>query len=253
MLDYPGCGLGSLGAVGISSVYPWFSDRQPIAISLVTIGIPLGAFAWPPIMTWLINKYAWKGAFIVVAGIHLQSAVLFALLRKPPLVNDGSDVTSVNHSDEGKLLLEDFHSEHTGRGNAILQIGRRHQYVKGFCGWCEVLNNKSFPIFFLGLFVINFGHIVPLAYSTTRGILLGFSQSKSALLASSVGAGNGLGRVIAGACGRGLGIAGRMHALVAFIALAGLVSMLSLAAKEYAHLMVYSVTWGILSGEYLYL
>ena len=91
--------MGFFANIAVSSVYPWFSKKQSMALSIVMIGVPIGAFIWPPFVSWLNHEYSWKGAFIIVGGIQLQGLVFLALLHKPK-VNKINSLPNINIADK---------------------------------------------------------------------------------------------------------------------------------------------------------
>ncbi|ELU03901.1 hypothetical protein CAPTEDRAFT_228659 [Capitella teleta] len=232
-----GIGLGGFGTVSISSVYPWFSRRQPLAVAIVMLGIPVGAFLWPPIVTQLVHVYSWRGAFVIVAGIHLQAVVFFALIRMPPkpkvieLQVNSDDKVSTRKTD-------DTETEHAAAKKST------------FCSWIILFQNPAFPVLFFGLFLLNFGHVVPFTYTTARGILLGYSDTHSAVLASIIGVGSGIGRLLAGIFGSRADGDWRVKACGTGLLLAGFTSIISYSSNNYWFLASYSGIWGFLAGIY---
>jgi MFS family permease len=96
--------------------------------------------------------------------------------------------------------------------------------------------------------LVNFGHTVPFSYMTARGILLGYSDTHSAILASLVGVGSGVGRLAAGFGGSRASVKLRVLACGTGVFLAGLASMLSYCSNSFWFLGLYCGIWGFLAG-----
>ena len=58
-----------------------FKERRALATGLLSTGISIAFFVWPPVFRQLINFYGWRGAFIINSGIMLNAVVCGALLR----------------------------------------------------------------------------------------------------------------------------------------------------------------------------
>ncbi|XP_021360026.1 monocarboxylate transporter 4-like [Mizuhopecten yessoensis] len=84
-----GCGLTFIpGSVAVAR---YFTKRRNIAMGVAAAGGGVGAFAFPPIINYLNDKYSWKGMFMILSGISLNMCV-FALLYRP--------VTSPNNNND---------------------------------------------------------------------------------------------------------------------------------------------------------
>ncbi len=65
----------------ISAVTLYFDKKRVLATGLATMGSGLGMFAFSAICNFLINRYDWKNALLILGGITLQGCVLGMLLR----------------------------------------------------------------------------------------------------------------------------------------------------------------------------
>ena len=50
----------------------YFDKRHGLAMGLKAFGSSIGMFAGPPFARFLIDKYAWRGALMLLAGCQIQ-------------------------------------------------------------------------------------------------------------------------------------------------------------------------------------
>jgi AAHS family 4-hydroxybenzoate transporter-like MFS transporter len=84
----------ALGGLGFGAAYPnalalvsdWVNEKwRPHAISLLSIGIPVGISISAAVMPALLPEYGWRGAFLIFAAASVLLAVVVVLvLREPP-------------------------------------------------------------------------------------------------------------------------------------------------------------------------
>ncbi len=79
-----GLGAGVTWAVPTSLVQRWFANRRRagLALSLVTCGGGVGAFLYPPFISWLITSYGWREAYLIKGAMLLVVTGAGALLMK---------------------------------------------------------------------------------------------------------------------------------------------------------------------------
>ena len=58
-----------------------FESRRALAQGISAAGNSIGQFMWPPLIECLITLYGWRGAFLIIAGIHLQSCIIAMVLK----------------------------------------------------------------------------------------------------------------------------------------------------------------------------
>lgn len=253
-----GVGLGCYNNIGTSTIYPWFNKKRSLALSMVMCGIPLGAFVWPPLVTWLMHLYAWKGALIVCSGLHIHAYIAILLLRLPVLKQPDVIVKSLNIEDEKPKNLDSEISftkeieremlkiEHDIRIQSQQESEKQQRTV---WSWCELFFDPAFILFFAAVFFGNSGHIVPYMYSTVRGVLLGHTDTDSALLSSIIGACGGVGRIAAGFTGNRIGFRRRSIGCAIALCINGMASMCSAISDSFWYLALYSSFWGFASGR----
>ncbi|KAF0872554.1 MOT13 protein, partial [Crocuta crocuta] len=59
----------------------YFSRRRSLATGLALTGVGLSSFAFAPLFQWLVNRYAWRGALLLVSALSLHLVACGALLR----------------------------------------------------------------------------------------------------------------------------------------------------------------------------
>ncbi|MGE4060766.1 MAG: MFS transporter, partial [Sphingomonadales bacterium] len=75
---------GSLAGQALAS--QWFPGRMGLAMALVTCGGSIGGFTMPPLATWLLTEYGWRGANLALGGLVAAIGVplVWLVLRDPP-------------------------------------------------------------------------------------------------------------------------------------------------------------------------
>ncbi|XP_027481624.1 monocarboxylate transporter 13 isoform X2 [Zalophus californianus] len=81
----------------------YFSRRRSLATGLALTGVGLSSFAFAPLFQWLVSRYAWRGALLLVSALSLHLVACGALLRPLSLREDpvmggpGTQLTSLLH------------------------------------------------------------------------------------------------------------------------------------------------------------
>lgn len=81
-----GLGFGAAYPNGLALVSDWVSERwRPHAVSILSIGIPVGISVSAFVMPYLLPEYGWRGTFMIFgAGSILLGILAVLLLREPP-------------------------------------------------------------------------------------------------------------------------------------------------------------------------
>lgn len=110
---------GLLLAVGMSSIYlvptttisRWFVDRRGLALGILLAGLHLAFITGPPLAAFLINRFGWRAAYALLAGIMWVIAIPASLFtRFPPgpsgsgAVGDGLSRRAPEHGADGIAL-----------------------------------------------------------------------------------------------------------------------------------------------------
>lgn len=75
MLLFAGLGFGLIYLPAVVCVGFYFEARRSLATGIAVAGSGLGAFAFAPLATILLEQYGWKGANLILAGFILNCAV----------------------------------------------------------------------------------------------------------------------------------------------------------------------------------
>ena len=98
--------LASLGLCmtyipSIVAVTMYFDKRRGLATGLAVTGSGLGAFAFPPLLEFLLGQYSWRGALLVVGGICFNIVAAGSLFRPLPVDKDEDVLTIEGEGDSG--------------------------------------------------------------------------------------------------------------------------------------------------------
>ncbi|OQV25729.1 putative Monocarboxylate transporter 12 [Hypsibius exemplaris] len=81
--------FGVLGGIGFGLIYSpailcvcyYFDKRRAMAVGICVCGSGVGAFLFPPLVTLIIDHFAWQGSMLILAGLVLQVCIAGALMR----------------------------------------------------------------------------------------------------------------------------------------------------------------------------
>src|SRR3954447_3607260 len=101
-----GTAAGSSYTPLIATTTNWFTRNRSLAVALVSMGLAIGTVTVAPFATWIIVKYGWRTAMLVLGGLAWAVVVPAAfLLRRPPdqpddarLAPEDSAATSVSRA-----------------------------------------------------------------------------------------------------------------------------------------------------------
>ena len=77
-----GVGLGGGDAPVLSTVARWFNKGRGLATGITMAGGGIGILVVPPVVSWLIYSYGWRGSFAILGLISLAGIILAALFLK---------------------------------------------------------------------------------------------------------------------------------------------------------------------------
>jgi MFS family permease len=109
-----GIGLGGIDVIPLSTVSRWFKQNRGMMSGIVKVGTGVGMLTMPFFITWLIQQYGWRVAFMVLAVMILVCVLFFAqfLVRDPILksqvIDNGIQTAALSHneSEEGLTLRQ---------------------------------------------------------------------------------------------------------------------------------------------------
>lgn len=76
-----GFGLALCLVTSVVIVPYYFEKKQSLATGLSVCGTGIGTFLFPPLVSYLLENYGWRGAFLILAGFFLNIAVFGCLMR----------------------------------------------------------------------------------------------------------------------------------------------------------------------------
>ena len=83
-LSVSGCGVGLSYLSCMVCVQHYFTRRRALASGITMTGFSISTLVLPPFTRWLLDIYGWRGALMILAGIHIEGVFLSALLRPLP-------------------------------------------------------------------------------------------------------------------------------------------------------------------------
>ncbi len=143
--------LGILASIGLSMTYipsivivtVYFEKHRGLATGLAVTGSGLGAFAFPPLVNWLLTTYNWRGALLVLGGISFNIIIAGLLFRPPPMTTDHLETQESSLTEQkntkhfkkaGNILLPRLHnisaSELTNRSQSTNDLDKKSKEDK---------------------------------------------------------------------------------------------------------------------------
>ncbi|CAN9509638.1 unnamed protein product [Ophioblennius macclurei] len=222
-----GFGWGLVFTPMVATVMAHFTRRRALALGLAFSSIGLSSFAFNPLFQLLVEKYAWRGALLILGGLSLNIIPCGALIRPQRRPQAPPKVNSDEKSSCGALLR---------RVSSYLEL--------------SLLVERPYLTFVLGVSLLNVGYFVPYFHLVAHSRQARFSEYHSAFVMSAAGMTDILGRVASGWFAD-LGHFRLVHLLCLWTALAGIFIMLlpvSSLTGSYAALMTVSLFYGFTSG-----
>ncbi|XP_027143470.1 monocarboxylate transporter 13 isoform X2 [Larimichthys crocea] len=222
-----GLGWGLVFTPMVATVMAHFTRRRTLALGLAFSSIGLSSFAFNPLFQLLVEKYAWRGALLILGGLSLNIVPCGALIRPRRRSKAPAKVDSETGSSPVSVLR---------RISSYLEL--------------SLLSERPYVTYTLGITLLNVGYFVPYFHLVAHSRHAGFSEYQSAFVMSAAGASDILGRIVSGWFSD-LGHFRLIHLLSAWTTLAGVFIMLlplSSLSGSYSALMVISLLYGFCSG-----
>nr|XP_057924000.1 monocarboxylate transporter 13 isoform X2 [Doryrhamphus excisus]XP_057924001.1 monocarboxylate transporter 13 isoform X2 [Doryrhamphus excisus]XP_057924002.1 monocarboxylate transporter 13 isoform X2 [Doryrhamphus excisus]XP_057924003.1 monocarboxylate transporter 13 isoform X2 [Doryrhamphus excisus] len=222
-----GLGWGLVFTPMVATVMASFTQRRSLALGLAFSSIGLASFTFNPLFQLLVERYAWRGALLILGGLSLN------------IVPCGALIPSRRRSKE----TEKTSSERTSSGVGVFH--RVSSYLE-----LSLLCERPYMTYTMAISLLNMGYFVPYVHLVAHSRNAGFSEYQSAFVMSAAGATDIFGRVASGWFSD-LGHFRLIHLLSVWTALAGLFIMLlpvSTLWGSYTALVAISLLYGFCSG-----
>jgi len=229
--------VGVLSGVGLALVYIsslfivtiYFDRRRGLATGLAVTGSGMGALAFPPLIEWLNETYAWRGCMLMAGGICLHIAAAGMLYR--PLPVSASAKNASGNIDNVSCL-----KRLTAECRQVLVSVCTH----------TVLTLWPFLVFCIANFILFLWVSIPYVYIVDLALSVdGMKKTTAALLLSLAGGGRIIGQIVFGI----VGDVERVSAIGLFgfgATIAGLGTMLvPIIAASYHALATYMAIFGL--------
>ncbi|KAL0970297.1 hypothetical protein UPYG_G00240010 [Umbra pygmaea] len=223
-----GSGWGLVFTPMVASVMQYFTQRRSLAMGLGFTGIGLSSFAFSPFFQLLLERYAWRGALLILGGLSLNMVACGALIR--PL---GAP----------KAVHVLAPGERAWSCSSIFQ--HAYSYLE-----LSLLLQRPFLTFSLALSLFNSGYFVPYVHLVAHSRHEGFSEYQAAFVISATGVTDIVGRVFAG-WSSDLGRLRLPHMLVFWTGLTGIFLLLlplGSLGGSYPGLLTVGLLYGFCSG-----
>ncbi|XP_061816051.2 monocarboxylate transporter 13 isoform X2 [Nerophis lumbriciformis] len=222
-----GLGWGLVFIPMVATVMSSFTRRRALALGVAFSSIGLSSFAFNPLFQLMVERYAWRGALLILGGLSLNIVPCGALIPTRPRPKDAEKVSAETASSGGGVLR---------RVSSYLEL--------------SLLCQRSYLTYTMAITLLNAGYFVPYVHLVAHSRHAGFSQYQAAFVMSAAGAADIFGRVASGWFSD-LGHFRLIHLMTVCTALAGLFIMLlpvSTLWGSYAALMAVSLLYGFCSG-----
>jgi OFA family oxalate/formate antiporter-like MFS transporter len=219
-----GLGIGFSYVPALGAVQRWFVRRRGFASGIAVSGIGIGTLIMPPLASFLIESFGWRGAYLALGGLAAILGAGMALL----IENDPSDRAL---GPDGDPMQESIQSTRPS-GSSIGEAIRSSQFVSLYaaCLLC------SFGVF------VPFAHLVP--YAMDHGV----APSSAVLLLAVIGLGSTAGRFLLGDLADRLG---RRTSLLAMFVGMALAMAIWAVSTEFWLLAAFALAYGVFYGGWV--
>ena len=189
-----GIGMSSIYVLSTATVSRWFTDRRGMALAIVLSGFNLGWLFGGPFAAFLIERWGWRIAYVVLGAVVAGVAGPASLWVRYPDIGPGIGRSA-------------------GAGRRAAPAGVRASFGEALADrrfWLLLTSWLSMGLVFMTVTV----HSVPFAKD------LGLPLERASLMLTAYGIGAAVGRLLSGATADRFGAATTMYACVLFQAAA---------------------------------
>jgi MFS family permease len=221
-----GLGLGCAYVPVVGAVQRWFVRRRGLASGLAVSGIGVGTLAVPPLASWLIARFGWRDAYLVIGCVTAVVGSGMSLLVD-------NDPAQRGLAPDGEPVRGDGSSRPAPAAGASVRDAVRSRRFIGLYGSCLICS--------FGLFV-PFVHLVP--YAVDHGV----ASSAAVLLVGAIGVGSSAGRLFLGGAADRMG---RRWALPVMFVGMGLSFFIWAASTSAWPLAAFALLFGVFYGGFV--
>lgn len=217
----------------------YFDKRRPLANGLAAAGSPVFLSALSPLGQMLLNRYGWRGGFLITGGLLLNCCTCAAVMR--PLKRKERKAIACSQE------LQEMLPPEAGQENIISENNndKKHKKLLDF----SVLYNKGLIIYIIAKFIVVLGLFVPTILLVNYAKDQGVPAHDAAFLLSIIGFVDIFARPT---CGMLAGLNWIRPKMSYFFSLAlifnGLTDVCSATSTDYKGLVIFCVFFGLSYG-----
>ncbi|XP_069510932.1 monocarboxylate transporter 6-like isoform X2 [Ambystoma mexicanum] len=239
-----GLGLSLAFQAGITVLGYYFVRRRILANAFASSGASIGMAAWPLISQYLLNRMGWRGTFLIFGGVLLNCCVCGSVMRpnRPP----PSALGAAQQTNEDDRQKSSPSPQLPTTSCIVSQQSSSGCRLKKYLAFDLLCHNKRYQIYTLSITWLVMGFMLPLFYLVPYATSSGIEESRAAMLVSTIGLINIIGRPLAGFISQMACLKGQLLYVVSTAAMVNSLSNLIAALwNSYAMLLVYCVVFSI--------
>ncbi|HSS01036.1 MAG TPA: MFS transporter [Kofleriaceae bacterium] len=221
-----GLGLGCAYVPVVGAVQRWFVRKRGLASGLAVSGIGVGTLAVPPVASWLIARFGWRDAYLVIGCVTAVVGSGMSLLVD-------NDPAQRGLAPDGEPVRGDPASRPAPAAGVSVRDAVRSRRFIGLYVSCLICS--------FGLFV-PFVHLVP--YAVDHGV----PSTTAVLLVGAIGVGSSAGRLFLGGVADRMG---RRWALPVMFLGMGLSFLIWAASTSAWPLAIFALLFGVFYGGFV--
>uniref|UniRef100_UPI00358F8456 monocarboxylate transporter 13 n=1 Tax=Myxine glutinosa TaxID=7769 RepID=UPI00358F8456 len=217
-----GLGWALVFGPSVSTLSRYFNRRRTLALGVAFTGVGISSFAFSPLFQLLLDKYGWRGALLILAGMELNLCLCGTLLRPITLKED--------------LMQSKLKAKETSIVQKVVQFFD-----------LSLMTDRIFMLYVLSISFTNFGFFIPIIHLVPHAKLLGHDSYSAAFLLSAASTTDILSRLLCG----WLADRYKAHMLYIYVMWAmatGITIALIPVGTTYVSLLIISVFYGFFAG-----
>ncbi|KAK5934410.1 hypothetical protein CgunFtcFv8_014812 [Champsocephalus gunnari] len=164
-----GCGLSLNLNTSLTIIGKYFLVKRPLANGLVMAGSPVFTVFLAPLNQYLLNRYGWRGSFLIFGGLMLNCCVAGALMR-PVIVRCKTSNCAPQKNVEDKPNESNTKLKESCMKSAM-----------SFFDW-TFFKDRGFVIYLVGSILFIFGAYAPILFLSAYAIDQGIDEFSAANL-----------------------------------------------------------------------